>query len=133
MNRGGGFVTPRLHVPHEVWTQGGAKLTNAVEKTKVIDLLLSALEELNAASLEFCGAGGAAGLPNSPAPATGRKEAERWATKIEDFDRSFKELVVTFSKKLGVGEGVIAKKSVGVAAWSNKFAKSLDRMTTGKK
>lgn len=116
--RSGGYITPRLHVPHEVWTQGSAKLTNTAEKTKVIDVLVAALEELANASVDFCG------TSSGVATSTGggqRKQGEKWAAKLEDFDRSFAQLGVTFGKKLGVGEGFVVKKSIGVTAWGNKF------------
>lgn len=117
-DRSGGYITPRLHVPHEVWTQGSAKLTNSAEKTKVIDVLVAALDELANASVDFCG------TSNGIVTSTGggeRKQGERWAGKLEDFDRAFNQLGVTFGKKLGVGEGFVVKKSVGMAAWGNKF------------
>ena len=117
-DRNGGFITSRLHVPHEVWTQGSAKLTNIAEKTKVIDVLVAALDELASASVEFCGA--SSGIASSTGGGE-RKQAERWASKLEDFDRAFNQVGVTFGRKLGVGEGFVVKKSVGVAAWSNKI------------
>ena len=33
----GGYITRRLHVPQEVWSQGGAKLTNVPEKIRVVE------------------------------------------------------------------------------------------------
>jgi len=117
-DRSGGFVTPRLHVPHEVWTQGSAKLSNTAEKTKVIDVLVAALEDLANASVDFCGS--SSGIVSS-VDGGERKQGERWAGKLEDFDRAFNQVGVNFGKKLGVGEGFVVKKSVGVAAWSNKF------------
>ena len=129
VDRTGGFITPKLHVPNEVWTQGGAKLQNHADKMKALDILASALDELSTASVEFCGAGGANGLSG----ALGRTEAERWASKLEDFDRSLSQVGEMYGKKLGVGEGFVAKKSGGMAALTGKFARGLDRMTTGKK
>jgi hypothetical protein len=117
-DRSGGFITPRLHVPHEVWTQGSLKLTNSAEKTKVIDVLVAALEELANASVDFCGS--SSGIVSSVGGGE-RKQGERWAGKLEDFDRAFNQVGMSFGKKLGVGEGFVVKKSVGVAAWSNKF------------
>ena len=129
VDRTGGFVTPKLHVPNEVWTQGGAKLHNHADKMKALDILAIALDELSTASVEFCGAGGVNGLSG----ALGRNEAERWASKLEDFDRSLSQVGEMYGKKLGVGEGFVAKKTGGMAALTGKFTRGLDRMTTGKK
>jgi len=129
VDRTGGFVTPKLHVPNEVWTQGGAKLQNHADKMKALDMLAAALEELSTASVEFCGAGGVNGLSG----ALGRNEAERWANKLEDFDRSLSQVGEMYGKKLGVGEGFVAKKTGGMAALTGRFTRGLDRMTTGKK
>lgn len=105
-------------MPHEVWTQGSAKLTNTAEKTRVIDVLVAALEELANASVDFCGT--SSGIVTSTGGGE-KKQGEKWASKLEDFERAFTQLGVTFGKKLGVGEGFVAKKSMGMAAWSNKF------------
>jgi hypothetical protein len=129
VDRTGGFITPKLHVPNEVWTQGGAKLHNHADKMKALDILASALDELITASVEFCGAGGVTGLSG----ALGRTEAERWAGKLEDFDRSLSQVGEVYGKKLGVGDGFVAKKTGGMAALTGKFTRGLDRMTTGKR
>jgi hypothetical protein len=118
--RTGGYITPKLHVPHEVWTQGSAKLTNSAEKTKAVDVLIAALDELASASIEFCGTN--SGITALTGGAGGdRKQAEKWAAKLEEFDRAFRAVGETFGKKLGVGGGFVAKKSVGVSAWSSKM------------
>jgi len=129
VDRTGGFITPKLHVPNEVWTQGGAKLQNHADKMKALDILATSLDELATASVEFCGAGGVNGLSG----ALGRSEAERWAGKLEEFDRSLSQVGEVYGKKLGVGEGFVAKKTGGMAALTGKFTRGLDRMTTGKK
>ncbi|PVF99122.1 hypothetical protein CPB86DRAFT_703901 [Serendipita vermifera] len=119
-DRTGGFITPRLHVPYEVWTQGSTKLTNTTEKTKVIDILVAALDELTNASVDFCGASSEISMSTGGAN-NDRKTVEKWASKLEDFDRAFGQVAETFGKKLGVGGGFVVKKSVGMAAWSNKL------------
>lgn len=124
-DRSGGYVTARLHVPHEVWTQGSAKLTNSAEKTKVVDVLVTALDELATASIEFCGT--ASGITAATGGDGDRKQAEKWAVKLEEFDRAFRTVGETFGKKLGVGGGFVAKKSVGMTAWSSKM---FDKITT---
>ena len=66
-SRTGGYITRRLHVPQEVWSQGGAKLANVPEKIRVVEVLCSALEELahggadGGALLGFLGGGGGVG------------------------------------------------------------------------
>lgn len=127
--RTGGYITTRLHVPHEVWTQGSAKLTNTAEKTKVVALLVAALDELSNASVEFCGV--TTGIATSTSSGKGgRKEGETWAKKLEEFERAFGQVGETFGKKLGVGSGFVVKKSVGMAAWSNKL---FDKIATAGK
>ncbi|KAG8760759.1 hypothetical protein FRC14_002055 [Serendipita sp. 396] len=131
-DRSGGYVTPRLHIPHEVWTQGSAKLTNIAEKTKVIDLLLTAMDELSTASIEFCGSS------SSIAASTGggkgdKKQGDRWAEKLEDFDRTFIQVGETFGKKLGLGGGFVMRKSIGMAAFGSKLMDRIDKIATSGK
>jgi hypothetical protein len=110
----GGYITRRLHVPCEVWTQGGAYLSNLPEKIRVIAILCEALMELQNASSEFCGPtvsnGFALGLGS-----VGRKEGEVWAVKLEEFSGVCDGVVSNFGKKLGVGESFVARKSTGVS------------------
>lgn len=128
-DRTGGYITPRLHVPHEVWTQGSAKLTNTTEKTKVIAVLVAALDELSTASVEFCGV--TTGIAASASDGKGgKKEGETWAKKLEEFERAFGQVGETFGKKLGVGGGFVVKKSVGMASWSTKL---FDKISTAGK
>ena len=110
----GGYVTRRLHVPQEVWSQGGAKLTNIPEKIRVVEVLCSALEEIHSWSVEYFGAGNVSSGMGMGIGSIGKKEAEGWATRLEEFSSVCDGVVSNFGKKLGVGEGFVTKKSSGV-------------------
>ncbi|KAG8969130.1 hypothetical protein FRC03_004445 [Tulasnella sp. 419] len=125
-NTSGGYLTKRLHVPHTVWTQGGAKLTNIVDKGKCIAFLESGLDELVKASTEF--------VKNSnPAAASVticRVAGERWLRALDEWVGVCDAIVANLGKKLGLGDGTnLTKKTAG---W-NKVTRTFDRMTNGKK
>ncbi|RDX56042.1 hypothetical protein OH76DRAFT_1477723 [Lentinus brumalis] len=128
----GGYITRRLHVPQEVWSQGGAKLTNVPEKIRVVEVLCSALEELQHWSAEYFGAGNVSSGMALGIGAIGRKEGEAWAAKLEDFSAVCDGVVGQFGKKLGVGEGFITKKSSGVTSWGGRLTRQFDKITNGK-
>ncbi|RPD63115.1 hypothetical protein L226DRAFT_451220 [Lentinus tigrinus ALCF2SS1-7] len=128
----GGYITRRLHVPQEVWSQGGAKLTNVPEKIRVVEVLCSALEELQHWSAEYFGAGNVSSGMAMGIGAIGRKEGESWASKLEDFSTVCDGVVGQFGKKLGVGEGFITKKSSGVTSWGGRLTRQFDKITNGK-
>ncbi|KAI1797720.1 hypothetical protein LXA43DRAFT_877260 [Ganoderma leucocontextum] len=128
----GGYVTRRLHVPQEVWSQGGAKLTNVPEKIRVVEVLCSALEELVHWSAEYFGAGNVSSGMALGIGAIGRKEGERWAAKLEEFSSVCDGVVGQFGKKLGVGEGFVTKKSSGVTSWGGRLTRQFDKITNGK-
>lgn len=100
-------------MPCEVWTQGGAYLSNLPEKIRVIDILCEALSEVQNASSEFCGPSVSNGFALGVG-SVGRKEGEAWAIKLEEFSGVCDGVVGNFGKKLGVGESFIARKSTGV-------------------
>lgn len=110
----GGYITRRLHVPQEVWSQGGAKLQNLPEKVRVVEVLCSALEELQNTSVEIFGAGNVSSGMAMGIGSVGRKEGEVWAGKLEEFGAVCDGVVQNFGKKLGVGEGFVVKKTSGV-------------------
>jgi len=124
----GGYVTRRLHVPYEVWSQGGAKLSNIVEKVRVVAILCSALEELQVSSAEHFGAGNVCSGLALGIGSIGRKEADAWLGKLEEFSSVCDGVVTNFGKKLGVGEGFVLKK----ATWGGKLTRSFDKFTNGK-
>ncbi|KAH9944537.1 uncharacterized protein BXZ73DRAFT_97021 [Epithele typhae] len=128
----GGYITRRLHVPQEVWSQGGAKLTNVPEKIRVVEVLCSALEEVQHWSAEYFGAGNVSSGMAFGIGSIGRKEGDLWAAKLEEFTSVCDGVVGQFGKKLGVGEGFATKKSSGVTSWGGRLTRQLDKITNGK-
>lgn len=114
VSKTGGYITRRLHVPQEVWSQGGAKLSNVPEKIRVVEVLSSALEEIQTWSVEYFGAGSVSSGMAMGIGSIGKKEADMWAAKLEEFSVVCDGVVSNFGKKLGVGEGFVTKKSSGV-------------------
>ena len=108
----GGYITPRLHVPQEVWSQGGARLLNLPEKVRVVEVLCSSLEEVQHTSGGIFGAGN---VSASLIAGIGKKEGEMWSLKLEEFSNVCDGVVANFGKKLGVGEGFMIKKNSGVS------------------
>jgi hypothetical protein len=116
----GGYITPRLHVPQEVWSQGGARLLNLPEKVRVVEVLCSSLEEVQHISGSIFGAGN---VSTSVAPGIGKKEGELWSLKLEEFSNVCDGMVANFGKKLGVGEGFMIKKASGVSLFLANLAR----------
>ncbi|KAI6005194.1 hypothetical protein F5J12DRAFT_769592 [Pisolithus orientalis] len=131
-SKSGGYITRRLHVPQGVWSQGGAKLSNIPEKVRVVEVLCSALEEMQQVSVELFGAGSVCSGFALGIGSVGRKEAEAWVAKLEDFSSICDSVVANFGKKLGVGEGFVLKKSGGVTSWGGKLTRQFDKFTNGK-
>ena len=125
----GGYLTRRLHVPFEVWSQGGAKLTNLDEKIRVVNILSGALEDIQNSSSEYFGAGNVSNGLALGIGSVGRKEAEIWLSKLEEFSSVCVGVVSSFGKKLGVGEGFVTRK----ITLGDKITRSLDKFTNGKK
>ena len=84
---------------------------NILEKIRVVEVLCSALEELENASRECFGGVDGMSIGTS---SFGRKEAEMWISKLEEFSSVCDGVVSNFGKKLGVGEGFVLKKMTGV-------------------
>lgn len=124
----GGYVTRRLHVPCEVWSQGGAKLANVAEKVRVVAILCSALEDLQNSSSDYFGAGNVSSGLAMGIGSIGRKEADSWHARLEDFSNICDGVVANFGKKLGVGEGFVLKKTT----WGDKLTRRFDKFTNGK-
>jgi hypothetical protein len=108
-SKSGGYITRRLHVPNEVWSQGGVRLTALPEKARVLEILSMALEDLRNVSRAGFGMLGVA-----PVEAPTKGQMAEWSSKLDDFVGSCDGVVGAFGKKLGFGEGVIVKKSTGV-------------------
>lgn len=115
ITKSGGYVTRRLHVPQEVWSQGGAKLTNLAEKVRVVEVLCSALEEVQNCSVEYFGAGNVSIGMALGIGSIGKKEGDAWIAKLEEFSSVCDGVVANFGKKLGVGEGFVLKKTGAVS------------------
>ncbi|ESK98404.1 hypothetical protein Moror_154 [Moniliophthora roreri MCA 2997] len=128
MSNTGGYITRRLHVPQEVWSQGGAKLGNLIEKVRVIGILCQALEDLQEFSSEYFGAGNVSSGLALGIGSIGRREGEMWVSKLEEFSLVCEGVVADFGKKLGVGEGFAVKKTT----WSDKLGRRFDKFTNGK-
>lgn len=149
ISKTGGYITPRLHVPQEVWSQGGARLLNLPEKVRVVEVLCSSLEEVQHMSGGTFGGGN---VSASLVPGIGKKEGEQWSIKLEEFSNVCDGVVANFGKKLGVGEGFMIKKASGVSeilptgknrvyidcklevtSWGGKLTRQLDKFTNQKK
>jgi hypothetical protein len=128
-NPTGGYVTRRLHVPCEVWSQGGAKLTNLDDKLRAVESLVVALDALQTSSWDYFGSGSVSSGLAHGINGIGRKEANAWLLKLEEFSNVCDMVVADYGKKLGVGEGFVARKST----WGVKFTRRLDKLTNGKK
>lgn len=102
----------------EVWSQGGAKLNNTLEKARVVDVLCAAFEELETCSVEYFGAGNVSSGLALGIGSIGRREGEMWVAKLEEFSLVCDGVVGNFGKKLGVGEGFVIKKNTGVSIGS---------------
>ncbi|KAF8649886.1 hypothetical protein AX16_005647 [Volvariella volvacea WC 439] len=124
----GGYVTRRLHVPREVWSQGGAKLTNVADKVRVVNILCGALEDLQHASADAFGAGNVSSGMVLGIGSIGRKEGDAWISKLEEFASVCDGIASNFGKKLGVGEGFALKKFT----WGDKLSRRFDKLTTAK-
>ncbi|KAJ7592699.1 hypothetical protein C8J56DRAFT_481766 [Mycena floridula] len=124
----GGYITRRLHVPQEVWSQGGAKLTNLIEKIRVVGILCTALEEIQNSSSEYFGAGDVSSGMGVGIGSIGRKEGEAWIARLEDFSTVCDGVVANFGKRLGVGDGFVVKNPT----WGDKLGRRFDKFTNGK-
>lgn len=107
----GGYLTPRLYIPRQLWTQVGIKLLHTETKVRMLDLLLSGLE-----AIERAGEPVLAGNINLPASAKA-EAAQRLLRELGSFEGMMDGVQSTLSKKLGSIEAPGAKKAgqVGVA------------------
>ncbi|CAE7161595.1 unnamed protein product [Rhizoctonia solani] len=112
-NQSGGYLTPKLHVPHEVWSQGGAKLVNVPDKMRVLESMVDHLVGLRKCSDEFF---------------TGHRAGGEFLKRLDEWNKHCDFLVGEYGKKLGVGEGVIKKRG----GMTDKIMRGFDRITSGK-
>jgi len=96
-----------------------------------VEVLCSALEEMQQSSVESFGAGSVCSGLALGIGSVGRQEAEAWVGKLEEFSSICDSVVANFGKKLGVGEGFVSKKS-GVTSWGGKLTRQFDKFTNGK-
>jgi hypothetical protein len=89
-------------------------LSNIPEKIRVVEVLSSALEDIQSCSGEHFGVGNVSVGMAMGIGSVGKKEADLWAAKLEEFSIVCDGVVGNFGKKLGVGEGFVTKKSNGV-------------------
>ncbi|CUA72414.1 hypothetical protein RSOLAG22IIIB_01082 [Rhizoctonia solani] len=112
-NQSGGYLTPKLHVPHEVWSQGGAKLVNVPDKMRVVESLVYHLVDLRKSSDDFFASNRGGG---------------DFLRRLDEWNKHCDSLVGEYGKKLGVGEGVIKKRG----GMTDKIMRGFDRITSGK-
>lgn len=129
-NTSGGYISRRLHVPKEVWSQGGAKLSNVADKVRIVGVLCGALEELEKSSAEYFGAGNVSIGLALGIGSIGKSEGSAWLSRLDDWLSVCDGVVADFGKKLGVGEGFMKKATSG---WKNQLTRRLDKFTNGKK
>ncbi|KAJ3558421.1 hypothetical protein NP233_g11514 [Leucocoprinus birnbaumii] len=124
----GGYITRRLHVPNEVWTVAGVKLSNVPEKIRALEFLHAALSELQIASSEVFGAGNVSSGMAMGIGSIGAKEANAWVLKLEEFSIVCDNIVNDLGKKIGVGEGFVLKKTT----WGDKLSRRFEKFAPGK-
>ncbi|CEL52246.1 hypothetical protein RSOLAG1IB_00786 [Rhizoctonia solani AG-1 IB] len=112
-HQSGGYLTPKLHVPHEVWSQGGAKLVNVPDKLRVLESLVDHMIGLRECSEGFF---------------SGGQRGEDFMKRLDEWVKHCEALNGEYAKKLGVGEGVIKKRG----GMTDKIMRGFDRITNGK-
>ncbi|ORY55551.1 hypothetical protein BCR35DRAFT_271856 [Leucosporidium creatinivorum] len=113
----GAYVTPRLFVPPQVWSQAGVKLVALETKVRMLDLLLSGLDSLSKVAVGW---------------SEGRANVKGWNSELESFEGLMEGIQSTLSKKLGYGTGGKKMGSTSFSAWSSKLSRSLDRVANGR-
>lgn len=89
----GAYLTARLYVPPQVWTQGGVKLVALETKVRMLDLLLTGLDGVDKAGSAFLNAG----------EGQGRWAAAEFVKELDAFEGLTDGIQSTLSKKLGYG------------------------------
>ncbi|KAI5475379.1 hypothetical protein MNV49_001483 [Pseudohyphozyma bogoriensis] len=118
----GGYVTPRLYIPRQMWWQTGVKLAAVETKVRALDALLTGLEAVERAGAAMLGSeiGGDRGA------------AARFAGELEVFEGMIDSIQSTLAKKLGYGPSGKKNSATSFSAWSSKLSRSLDRVTNGR-
>lgn len=94
----GAHLTPRLYVPHQVWSQSGVKLVAVETKVRMLDLLRGGLEVVTR---------------SGEAWSAGRATAGSFARELDSLEGLMDGIQSTLSKKLGYGPS--GKKAVAVS------------------
>ncbi|GAA94256.1 uncharacterized protein L969DRAFT_91054 [Mixia osmundae IAM 14324] len=117
----GGFVTPRLFIPPQIWAQSRIKLTATETKLRILEAVSQGLEILEKEGRDML-------KPSSNR--TPYQAAKGFAKELESFGDLLDELQGDSAKKLGFTD-TSRKKSFG-ASWSSKLSKSIAGMTSSK-
>ncbi|KAI8367643.1 uncharacterized protein BYT42DRAFT_133988 [Radiomyces spectabilis] len=115
----GGYVTDRLHAPKELWYQTNIRLPAMDTKITACELLLSALNRMQARK-------------NFQNASEANKE-------LKALEQTLEQIKFTFAKKFGLCDDPADKTttlssqssnktSQTIASWSNRFSKSVERM-----
>ncbi|KAM0749854.1 hypothetical protein T439DRAFT_381412 [Meredithblackwellia eburnea MCA 4105] len=122
----GAYITPRLYVPKQMWSQAGVKLVAVETKVRMLDLLLTGLEGADKAGE------GLVRLQGFWEGVRAKEGAAAFAKELEDLEGLMSGIQSTLAKKLGYGSS--GKKTTGASfsAWSSKISRSLDRVTNGR-
>lgn len=150
---GGSFITPRIFVPQQIWTQAGVKLVAIETKVRMLDLLSSGLETLALRGLSPT----QAAAPRAVLPLEARAHLALLIRELDSFEGLMEGIGSTLEKKLGYAPTLGSKKSVvscfpphfllilltwtdlarfhqaSFSAWSSKLSRSLDRVTNGRR
>ncbi|KAK4701592.1 hypothetical protein P7C70_g4638, partial [Phenoliferia sp. Uapishka_3] len=124
----GAYVTPRLYVPKQMWSQTGVKLVAVETKVRMLDLLLTGLEGMEKSGEELIRKEG------WKATERGREMevARGFAKELEDLEGLMGGIQSTLAKKLGYGTSGKKTGPTSFSAWSSKLSRSLDRVTNGR-
>ncbi|MCO5602402.1 hypothetical protein L7F22_056533 [Adiantum nelumboides] len=141
----GAYLSQRLYVPKELWSQpgGSARLLALDTKIKMLELVSNGLEAVDVAGRPMCKP------PSGQNPGMEAMFASRFAKQLEDFDAILVEVQNTLAKKLGFVDGWSASSSSGKKGGSaaggdsgaaggsgifgSKFTRGLDRLAGGGK
>ncbi|KAL7410021.1 hypothetical protein BDY24DRAFT_401133 [Mrakia frigida] len=131
----GAYLTRKLFVGSEVWSQGGSKLLHLDTKIQVLQGLSFHLEALESVGFSLLPLSKddeeAGGKKKSPSAA---QVGVEFAKMLEEFEGVMDLSRTTLEKKVG-SLGPMKPKARGaasLAAWGSKLSRSFDRMANGK-
>lgn len=108
----GAYLTPRLYIPKQLWSQSSIKLVHTETKVRMLDLLLNGLESIERTAGDILLIDG-----NIKAGNVGSKidAANRLMRELESFDGMLDGVQSTLAKKLPYIEQPNGKKGGGVS------------------